>query len=47
MTPDILYFDNAATSCPKPPETLRAMRRFMEDGGGSPGRSGQLESYRA
>jgi cysteine desulfurase family protein len=47
MTPDILYFDNAATSCPKPPETLRAMRRFMEAGGGSPGRSGHRLSIAA
>jgi len=47
MTPDILYFDNAATSSPKPPETLRAMRQFMEDGGGSPGRSGHRLSIAA
>ncbi|HAR99398.1 MAG TPA: cysteine desulfurase [Syntrophus sp. (in: bacteria)] len=43
----MLYFDNAATSCPKPPETLRAMRRFMEAGGGSPGRSGHRLSIAA
>ena len=36
----VIYFDNAATSYPKPPEVLEAMQRFMQDAGGNPGRSG-------
>jgi len=35
-----LYFDNAATSYPKPPEVFDAMQRFMAEAGGNPGRSG-------
>jgi len=36
----LVYMDNAATSFPKPPEVTRAMVRFMEEVGASPGRSG-------
>jgi len=36
----VLYFDNAATSWPKPPTVVRAMRAYLDDIGGSPGRSG-------
>jgi len=36
----LIYMDNAATSFPKPPEVTRAMVRFMEEVGASPGRSG-------
>ena len=35
-----IYFDNAATSWPKPEETYAAMDRFSRAMGGSPGRSG-------
>lgn len=35
-----IYFDNAATSWPKPAGVLRAMQTYLEDIGGSPGRSG-------
>ena len=36
----MIYFDNAATSWPKPPEVVEAMMRFMNDVGANPGRSG-------
>lgn len=36
----MIYFDNAATSYPKPPEVFAAMQRFMTQAGGNPGRSG-------
>ncbi len=36
----MIYFDNAATSWPKPPEVAEAMMRFLRDVGASPGRSG-------
>jgi cysteine desulfurase family protein len=35
-----VYFDNAATSWPKPPAMMEAMARFNESVGGNPGRSG-------
>jgi len=35
-----IYFDNAATSWPKPPEVAEAMTRFMSRVGANPGRSG-------
>jgi cysteine desulfurase/selenocysteine lyase len=35
-----LYLDNAATSWPKPPGVARAMARFLDEVGASPGRSG-------
>jgi cysteine desulfurase family protein len=47
MRDDIIYFDNAATSFPKPPETVQAMRRVIEETGGSPGRSGHRMSIDA
>ena len=37
---DMIYFDNAATSFPKPPEVFTAMTEFMQTLGGNPGRSG-------
>lgn len=43
----MIYFDNAATSWPKPPEILSAMRHYMQDIGGSPGRSGHRLSIEA
>ena len=39
-----LYLDNAATSFPKPPRVLEAMRRYAEEVGASPGRGGYAES---
>jgi cysteine desulfurase/selenocysteine lyase len=43
----MIYFDNAATSFPKPESTIRAMNRFMTESGGSPGRSGHRLSIAA
>jgi len=43
----MIYFDNAATSWPKPPEVLRAMTEFLERAGGNPGRSGHELSIAA
>jgi cysteine desulfurase family protein len=37
---EILYLDNSATSYPKPPQVAAAMCRWLEQVGGSPGRSG-------
>ncbi len=39
MKQRVLYFDNAATSWPKPPEVAEAITRFLQDGAASPGRS--------
>ncbi|MCF8054946.1 MAG: aminotransferase class V-fold PLP-dependent enzyme [Deltaproteobacteria bacterium] len=36
----MIYFDNAATSKPKPAEVLQAMQHYFENIGTSPGRSG-------
>lgn len=36
----LIYFDNAATSWPKPPEVAEAMTHFLTHVGASPGRSG-------
>ena len=36
----MIYFDNAATSHPKPPEVFDSMVKFMQELGGNPGRSG-------
>jgi len=36
----MIYFDNAATSWPKPPVVARAMLRFLDEVGANPGRSG-------
>ena len=36
----MIYLDNAATSYPKPPEVIRAVRGVMEKIGGNPGRAG-------
>jgi cysteine desulfurase family protein len=40
MKDKIIYFDNAATSFPKPEEVTRAMVHFSKEIGASPGRSG-------
>lgn len=42
-----IYFDNAATSWPKPKSVLRAMSDFFLRGGGNPGRSGHGRSIGA
>ncbi|MCX8118748.1 MAG: aminotransferase class V-fold PLP-dependent enzyme [Desulfobacterota bacterium] len=42
-----IYFDNAATSWPKPPEVREAMIRFMDKIGANPGRSGHRLSIEA
>ncbi len=44
---DLLYFDNAATSWPKPEEMQAAMNRYIREIGGSPGRSGHRLSIEA
>ena len=43
----MIYFDNAATSWPKPPEVIQAVVRFMETVGANPGRSGHRLSVEA
>lgn len=44
---DLIYFDNAATSWPKPPEVAKAMTDFLNDVGANPGRSGHRLSIEA
>lgn len=44
---NLIYFDNAATSWPKPKETILAMERYHRMVGGSPGRSGHRLSIEA
>ena len=43
----MIYFDNAATSWPKPPGVVEAMTRFLEQVGANPGRSGHRLSVEA
>lgn len=43
----MIYFDNAATTWPKPPEVLDAMRYCLEEAGANPGRSGHKLSLAA
>lgn len=43
----IIYFDNAATSWPKPPEVNTAMQKYMRKTGANPGRSGHRLSVEA
>lgn len=42
-----IYFDNAATSWPKPAAVRAAMNDYFEDAGGNPGRSGHRMSVAA
>ncbi|MCD6519158.1 MAG: aminotransferase class V-fold PLP-dependent enzyme, partial [Anaerolineae bacterium] len=42
-----VYLDYAATSWPKPPSVIEAMRDFLERAGGNPGRSGHRLSVEA
>ncbi|HHO76341.1 MAG TPA: aminotransferase class V-fold PLP-dependent enzyme [Deltaproteobacteria bacterium] len=44
---NIIYFDNAATSWPKPPETIDAILHFNAHIGANPGRSGHSLSIDA
>jgi cysteine desulfurase family protein len=43
----MIYFDNAATSWPKPPVVSEAMTRFLTEAGANPGRSGHRLSVGA
>jgi cysteine desulfurase/selenocysteine lyase len=43
----MIYFDNAATSWPKPPGVVEAMTYFIEQVGANPGRSGHRLSLEA
>jgi len=43
----MIYLDNAATSYPKPDETIRSLIHFVTDIGGNPGRSGHPLSIEA
>jgi cysteine desulfurase family protein len=43
----MIYLDNAATSYPKPDETLRSLVHFVTNVGGNPGRSGHPLSIEA
>ncbi len=44
MLPPVVYFDNAATSWPKPPQVADAMRDFLVGVGANPGRSAHRRS---
>lgn len=43
----MIYLDNAATSFPKPPETVEHLTNFVTNVGGNPGRSGHTLSLEA
>lgn len=43
----MIYFDNAATSYPKPPAVIRALTRTLRHAGGNPGRSSHSLSLAA
>jgi cysteine desulfurase family protein len=47
MENDMIYFDNAATSWPKPPCVAEAMVHFLNEVGANPGRSGHQLSVQA
>jgi len=47
MKENIVYFDNSATSWPKPEEVLESIKYFINEIGGSPGRSGHRMSIEA
>lgn len=44
---NIIYFDNAATTYPKPQEVLESQNNFYKEIGGNPGRSGHRLSIKA
>ena len=41
----MIYFDNAATTYPKPPEVIKTMSRATVRYGANPGRGGHKMSY--
>jgi len=43
----VIYFDNAATSYPKPPSVIQACQDFFLKAGGNPGRSGHRMSLQS
>lgn len=43
----MIYFDNAATTWPKPPAVLEAMHKYMQQVGANPGRSGHKMAIQA
>ena len=43
----MIYFDNAATSYPKPPCVLQEIIRATREDGGNPGRGGHRLAMRA
>lgn len=43
----IIYFDNAATTFPKPESVIKAQEKFYREIGGNPGRSGHALSVKA
>lgn len=43
----VYYFDNAATSWPKPRSVIKAMQEYFFYGGGNPGRSGHIKAIEA
>ncbi len=43
----MIYFDNSATSWPKPSQVKEAMIKFMDEVGANPGRSGHILSIEA
>jgi len=43
----VIYFDNAATSFPKPPEVGKAMARFLAEDAANPGRAGHRMAVKA
>lgn len=44
---EVIYFDNAATSWPKPPAVRQALDAYFEEAGGNPGRAGHRMSIAA
>jgi cysteine desulfurase family protein len=47
MEEKIIYFDNAATSWPKPENVYKAAENYLRNGGANPGRSGHTRSIHA
>src|SRR5579862_4501292 len=44
---DVIYFDNAATSWPKPPVVAQAMTQFLAEDAANPGRAGHRMAVNA
>jgi cysteine desulfurase family protein len=44
---DVIYFDNAATSWPKPSQVFEAMKECLDEYGANPGRGGHKMAIRA